>query len=145
MVRTVEAIRAAGAQPGEMDLASAERSLSRIVAKGGRACPAKMLQSPHPHEARAESDGIAGRRLNLDAGEARREAGIDVVPACVWGTDRAIPAAGVRVWPLQSVGIEVEAPLDRARFPSAAAYAIATWARVVAMADRRGANEPFGR
>lgn len=88
-------------------------------------------------------DGRIQEKVYLRLVETCFEAGFDVVPACVWGTDRAIPAEGILVWPGQPVGIEVEAPLDRGQFTSAEAYAKACWARVVAMADRRGANEPF--
>lgn len=69
MMREVDAFRAAGGQPGEVDFAAAERSLSRIVAKLECAGLARMLQSLDPQEERVEIDGIAWRRLNLDAGE----------------------------------------------------------------------------
>jgi 1-acyl-sn-glycerol-3-phosphate acyltransferase len=88
-------------------------------------------------------DGLLREKVYLRLVEACFDAGFDVVPACVWGTDRAIPAEGILVWPGQSVGIEVEAPLERWRFASGEEYARASWARVVGMANRRGANENF--
>lgn len=82
-------------------------------------------------------------KVHLRLVQACFEAGIDVVPACVWGTERSIPAEGIFVWPFQRVGLEVEAPLERRQFADAGAYAEACWARVVAMARRHGADEPL--
>jgi len=69
MMREVDAFRAAAARPGEVDFASAETSLGSIVAKLECAGLARMLQSLDPQEERVEIDGVAWRRLNLDAGE----------------------------------------------------------------------------
>lgn len=71
------------------------------------------------------------------------ENGVDVVPACVWGTERTVPAGEVIAWPWQQVGIEVRPPLDRAAFTDREAYAKACWEQVVEIARRRGCDEPF--
>lgn len=88
-------------------------------------------------------DGRIGSRIYLRLVQSCWENGIDVVPACVWGTEAAVPSAGVYAMPGQSVGIEVESPLDRAAFPDGEAYAAATWQKVVELARRRGCDEPF--
>lgn len=69
MMREVDAFRAAGAQPGEVDFAAAERSLSGIVAKLECAGLARMLRSLDPQEERVEINEVTWRRLNLDTGE----------------------------------------------------------------------------
>ncbi|MES2641652.1 MAG: lysophospholipid acyltransferase family protein [Myxococcota bacterium] len=88
-------------------------------------------------------DGHIGSRIYLRLVQSCWENGVDVVPACVWGTEAVVPAASVYAMPGQSVGIEVEAPLDRAAFVDGEAYAAATWAKVVEIARRRGCDEPF--
>ncbi len=88
-------------------------------------------------------DGRLGNKIYLRLVQTCWENGIDVVPACVWGTEAVIPASGVYAMPLQPVGIEVEPPLDRAAFPDGEAYAEASWARVVEMARRHGCDAPF--
>jgi 1-acyl-sn-glycerol-3-phosphate acyltransferase len=88
-------------------------------------------------------DGRLGTKIYLRLVQAAWEHGIDVVPACVWGTERVVHASDVYAMPFQSVGIEVAAPLDRAAFPDGEAYAAASWQRVTEIAARRGADEPF--
>jgi 1-acyl-sn-glycerol-3-phosphate acyltransferase len=88
-------------------------------------------------------DGRIGKKIYLRLVETCWENGVDVVPACVWGTENVLPASGFCALPFQRVGIEVEAPLDRAAFADGPAYAAASWARVEAMAEKRGCNEAF--
>ncbi|MDP2304465.1 MAG: 1-acyl-sn-glycerol-3-phosphate acyltransferase [Pseudomonadota bacterium] len=88
-------------------------------------------------------DGRIGSRIYLRLVQTCWENGIEVVPACVWGTEAVVPSAGIYAMPGQPVGIEVETPLDRAAFPDGEAYAEATWAKVVEMARRRGCDQPF--
>ncbi|MFN7144086.1 MAG: 1-acyl-sn-glycerol-3-phosphate acyltransferase [Myxococcota bacterium] len=88
-------------------------------------------------------DGRLGSKIYLRMLETCWENGIDVVPACVWGTENVVPAQGFYAMPGQHVGIEVDAPLDRGSYPDAQSYAEATWARVVEMARRRGCDAPF--
>ncbi len=85
-------------------------------------------------------DGRLNRRVFLRLAEAAWANGIDVVPACLWGTEDVVPATGVYAMPGCSVGIEVETPLDRTAFPDGDAYAKATWAKVAEIAARRGAD-----
>ncbi len=88
-------------------------------------------------------DGRIGSKIYLRLVQTCWENGVDVVPACVWGTEAVVPSAGVYAMPGQSVGIEVESPLDRAAFTDGEAYAEATWAKVVEVARRRGCDAPF--
>jgi hypothetical protein len=69
MMREVDAFRAAAERSGEVDFASAERSLASIVAKLECAGLARMLRSLDTQEERVEVDGIAWRRMNLHAAE----------------------------------------------------------------------------
>ncbi|MDP2316058.1 MAG: lysophospholipid acyltransferase family protein [Pseudomonadota bacterium] len=88
-------------------------------------------------------DGRIGSRIYLRLVQSCWENGVDVVPACIWGTEHVVPASAVYAMPGQSVGIEVEAPLDRATFTDGEAYAAASWAKVVEIARRRGCDHPF--
>lgn len=88
-------------------------------------------------------DGRIGKKIYLRLVQTCWENGVDVVPACVWGTEAVVPASGVYAMPGQSVGIEVESPLDRAAFTDGEAYAEATWAKVAEIAQRRGADCAF--
>jgi 1-acyl-sn-glycerol-3-phosphate acyltransferase len=88
-------------------------------------------------------DGRLGSRIYLRLVQAAWENGVDVVPACVWGTEHVVPAEGIYAMPLQRVGVEIAAPLDRAAFPDGESYATACWERVTALARARHADEPF--
>lgn len=88
-------------------------------------------------------DGRLNPKVHLRMVQAAFDAGIPVVPVCVWGTERSAPAAGVQALPFQSVGIEVEPPMDRAGYPDAESYAAACWERVRSLAAARGADAPF--
>lgn len=88
-------------------------------------------------------DGRINPRVYLRLAQSCWENGIDVVPACVWGTEAVVPSAGVYAMPGQSVGIEVETPLDRTAFADGEAYAAATWAKVVEISARRGCDNVF--
>jgi 1-acyl-sn-glycerol-3-phosphate acyltransferase len=83
-------------------------------------------------------DGRLREKVHLRLVQESFTAGIDVVPACVWGTDDAVPATGFRVWPFQRVGLELARPLDRAGFGDAESYARATWDEVRRMAAAHG-------
>jgi 1-acyl-sn-glycerol-3-phosphate acyltransferase len=89
-------------------------------------------------------DGRLREKVFLRLVQSCWEAGLDVVPACVWGTERAVPAAGFNVRLRQPMGLEIAAPLDRAAFQDGAAYAEASWGVVRELARVRGADEPFG-
>lgn len=88
-------------------------------------------------------DGRVQPKVYLRLLQSCYDAGIEVVPACVWGTDRAVPATGFALRPGQPMGLELGAPLPRDAFAGSKAYAEATWARVVEMARARGADAPF--
>lgn len=88
-------------------------------------------------------DGRLGTKIYLRLVETCWEQGIDVVPACVFGAERAVPANSFLAYPLQKMGIEVEAPLDRAAFTDGESYAKASWDRVIAICKRRQCDEPF--
>ncbi len=88
-------------------------------------------------------DGRVQAKVYLRLLQSCHEAGVPVVPACVWGTDRAVPADRFGLRLRASVGVEIGAPLEPADFPGSRAYAEATWARVVEMARARGADDPF--
>ncbi len=95
-----------------------------------------------PEGTRTRTGRIADK-VHLRLVQACFEHGIEVVPACVWGTERAVRAAGVHALPFQRFGLELADPLDRASFSDATAYAEASWARVVEMARAHGADGPF--
>jgi len=88
-------------------------------------------------------DGCVREKVFLRLLSSCHQSGIAVVPACVWGTERAVPAAGIALHLRQEVGLEIGAPLDPSAYTSGAEYARDTWARVVSMARSRGADQPF--
>lgn len=88
-------------------------------------------------------DGRLGDRIYLRLLETCWENGIEVVPACIWGTEAVVPASALFAMPGQRVGIELGAPLDRAAFADGEAYAAATWANLRKIAARRGCDAPF--
>jgi 1-acyl-sn-glycerol-3-phosphate acyltransferase len=88
-------------------------------------------------------DGRLREKVFLRLVQACWEAEIDVVPACVWGTERAVPAEGMNVRLAQPMGLELAAPLPRASFQSGDAFAEASWAKVREMAGAHGADAPF--
>lgn len=88
-------------------------------------------------------DGLIKQKVHLRLVEEAWKAGIDVVPACVWGTERVVPVGSFRANPLQPCGVEIQPPLRREDFQSGEEYAKATWARVVEMARSHGADEAF--
>lgn len=85
-------------------------------------------------------DGKLREKVSLRLVQECGERGIPVIPACVWGTENAVPATGYRFLLRQSVGLELAAPLNPKEFASSKEFAAATWDRVREMADRRGAN-----
>lgn len=95
-----------------------------------------------PEGTRTRSGRLA-EKVHLRLVQACFENGIDVVPACVWGTENAVRAEGVHALPFQKFGLEIAPPLDRASFQTAEAYADACWQRVVEMARKHGADEAF--
>lgn len=87
--------------------------------------------------------GLLADKVYLRLVQACWEAGIDVVPAAVWNTEKAVRAEGAHALPFQRFGLQISPPLDRAAFPDADAYALATWGRVIAMARAHGSDRPF--
>lgn len=87
--------------------------------------------------------GHLAEKVYLRLVQACWENGIDVVPAAVWNTEKAVRAEGAHALPLQRFGLQIGPPLDRAAFSSGEAYAEASWARVVAMARAHGSDRPF--
>ncbi|MBM4365446.1 MAG: 1-acyl-sn-glycerol-3-phosphate acyltransferase [Deltaproteobacteria bacterium] len=88
-------------------------------------------------------DGRVREKVFLRLLSSCHQAGIEVVPACVWGTERAVPATGIALHLGEQVGLEIGAPLVASAYTSSADYARDTWARVLSMARSRGADEPF--
>lgn len=88
-------------------------------------------------------DGRLKEKVHLRLVEEAWRAGIDVVPVCVYGTEKVLPVGGFRAHPFQECGLEIQAPLRREDFQSGEAFAKATWERVAAMARAHGADEPF--
>lgn len=88
-------------------------------------------------------DGKLREKASLRLVQVCAEQGIPVVPACVWGTERAVPANGFALSFRQEMGLELAKPLSPADFLGADAFAEATWARVKQMAAARGADQPF--
>jgi 1-acyl-sn-glycerol-3-phosphate acyltransferase len=83
-------------------------------------------------------DGKLREKVHLKLLAVAWEHGIDVLPACVWGTEGAVPVRGLAAYPGARVGIEIGAPLRREDFPDGASYAAASWEAVRAIAVRRG-------
>ncbi len=83
-------------------------------------------------------DGHLREKVHLKLLIAAWEHGIDVVPACCWGTDEAAPATSIGARPFQRVGVAFGAPLRRDAFANGTAYAEATWDQVKALAAERG-------
>ncbi|MFZ5475764.1 MAG: lysophospholipid acyltransferase family protein [Myxococcota bacterium] len=88
-------------------------------------------------------DGRMRQKVHLMLARLCWENGFDVVPACTWGTENALPVGRFLAFPGQQMGLEIGAPLDRAAFADGDAYAEATWAKVKAMAAARGSDQPF--
>ncbi|MSQ00544.1 MAG: 1-acyl-sn-glycerol-3-phosphate acyltransferase [Myxococcales bacterium] len=87
--------------------------------------------------------GRVNEKVFLRLVQACWEHGVDVIPAAVWGTERAVRAAGVHALPFQRFGMQLAPPVDRLAYGSADAYAAAGWAMVVRMARAHGADQPF--
>lgn len=87
--------------------------------------------------------GHLGTKVFLRLVQTCWENDIDVVPACIWGTERAVPSGHVYARPLARAGIELRAPLDRSAFTDGDAYAKASWQQVIEMAKVRGCDQPF--
>ena len=85
-------------------------------------------------------DGRLREKVSLRLLQVCAEQGIPVVPACVWGTDQVVPARGFGLNFGEKIGLELSAPLQPGDFPTAEAFAEATWERTRQMATARGAN-----
>lgn len=88
-------------------------------------------------------DGRIKEKVHLRLVEEAWKAGIDVVPACVWDTEQALPVGEFRAVPFQTCGLEIGEALPRAQFQDGASYARASWERVIEMARARGSDQPF--
>ncbi len=88
-------------------------------------------------------DGRLNPKVFLRLVQEAYKAGIEVVPACVWGTEKAVGVGGYRAAPFQHVGLEVDPPFPREGYADDDAFAKAAWARVCEMAKARGSDEPF--
>lgn len=93
-----------------------------------------------PEGSRTRSGRLA-ERVHLRLVEAAWAAGIEVVPACVYRTDRVVPAGRIYAWPGATVGITLGPVARPADFADPAAFAAAVWGRVGEMAARLGADE----
>lgn len=89
-------------------------------------------------------DGRLRSKIHLRLLQLCWENGIDVVPACVWGTEACLPASRFEAHPGTAMGLEIAPPLPRDAFADGETFAKATWAKVEEMAGRRGADAPFG-
>ena len=89
-------------------------------------------------------DGRLREKVSLRLIQACADAGIPVVPACVWGTDLAVPANGFRLRWRQPMGLEMAPPLNPATFASSEDFARATWDVVRGMAASHGADQVIG-
>lgn len=87
--------------------------------------------------------GRLSEKTYLRLVQAASEAGFPLVPACVWGTEDAVPASGFYVMPGVELGIEIGEPVARQEGQSAEEHARAAWAAVAAIAARRGADVAF--
>lgn len=83
-------------------------------------------------------DGHLREKVHLKMVVSAWENGIDVVPACCWGTERAAPARPVGAVPGQEVGLTFAPPLDRSAFADGESYARATWQVVRQLCERHG-------
>lgn len=88
-------------------------------------------------------DGRISEKVFLRLVQEACKAGIEVVPVCVWDTEKAVPVGGFAASPLQSFGMEIGRPVSREGFEDEEQYARAAWQRVLELARARGADEPF--
>ena len=87
--------------------------------------------------------GRLGEKIYLRLVQSAIEAGIPVVPACVWGTEHAVPATGFQAWPGRGVGLEIARSPARSPGEDDEAYARRCWEVVVEMAKGRGVDRVF--
>jgi len=87
--------------------------------------------------------GSLAKKVHLRLLQSASENGIPLVPACVWGTEHAVPAEGFYVMPGRSVGIAMGEAVERAEGESHEDHAERAWEAVVALAAKHGADEPF--
>lgn len=86
--------------------------------------------------------GKLSEKVHFRLIEAAAAAGVPIVPACVWGTERTMPVRPLTVVPGQAMGIEISPVLPRDN-RSPEAYAQAVWARVAEMAAAHGADRAY--
>lgn len=87
--------------------------------------------------------GHLSQKVHLRLLQSVSEAGLPLVPACVWRTERAVPAEGLYVMAGEAMGIEIQAPVPRAEGQTPEEHAEEVWRRVQEMARRHGADAPF--
>lgn len=88
-------------------------------------------------------DGHLREKVALRLVETASEMGAPIVPACVWDTEKVVPAQGIYAMPFQSVGIEVGLPMPRLPEESPEDHARRVWTEVRRMAAARGSDRPF--
>lgn len=88
-------------------------------------------------------DGCLASRVHLRIVEAAAAAGVPVVPACTWDTERVLPSVKNEVWPGRSAGVAFGPPLRPEPGEAAFDFGARCWAMVIELADRHGANQPF--
>lgn len=121
---------------------SKKDSRQRVVTEAMAMMKAGANLHVFPEGTRTRTGKLADK-VYLRLVQACWENGIDVVPAAVWNTEKAVRAEGAHALPFQRFGLQIAPPLDRAAYPDAERYAEACWGRVVAMARAHGADRPF--
>lgn len=88
-------------------------------------------------------DGVIKQKVHLRLVQMAFENGFHVIPACVWGTENALPSTYFGAFPFQEMGLQIAPPFSREGYTDGAAYAEAVWAKVREMARAHGADEPY--
>jgi 1-acyl-sn-glycerol-3-phosphate acyltransferase len=123
-----------------------DRKLRSARAKVVHDAIARMKAGGNLHvfpEGTRTRDGRIQQKVFLRLVEECYDAGIPVVPACTWDTERAVQVGGFRARAFQSIGLEIGDPRVGESHADKESFARAAWQRVVEMAAARGSDREF--
>lgn len=124
-----------------------DRKLRTARAKVVHDAVARMRAGGNLHvfpEGTRTRDGRIKEKVFLRLVEECYDAGIPVVPACTWDTERAVPVGGFRARAFQAMGLQIGDPVFRESHADKESFARAAWERVREMARERGSDRGFG-
>ena len=79
-----------------------------------------------PEGTRTRTGELSGR-IYLRLVQTASEHGFPIVPACVWGTERGVPATTFGILPGQEMGLEIGDPVARRPDEAPEAHAQRAW------------------